>query len=105
MTLGMPTASRSVTPRGYWTTLSVSFLITIQMSQLTRCMTEDYPNPHLVLDHSTIETTSSEVLPYAVPKLQSAGYQLVTVGECLGTDESPYEWVDCPGERDSSWQC
>ncbi|EAL17197.1 hypothetical protein CNBN0250 [Cryptococcus deneoformans B-3501A] len=66
---------------------------------------QDYPNPHLVLDHSTIETTSSEVLPYAVPKLQSAGYQLVTVGECLGTDESPYEWVDCPGERDSSWQC
>lgn len=68
-------------------------------------MTEDYPNPHLVLDHSTIETTSSQVLPYAVPKLKSAGYQLVTVGECLGTDESPYEWVDCPGERDSSWQC
>ncbi|AFR98526.1 deacetylase [Cryptococcus neoformans] len=66
---------------------------------------QDYPNPHLVLDHSTIETTSSQVLPYAVPKLKSAGYQLVTVGECLGTDESPYEWVDCPGERDSSWQC
>jgi peptidoglycan/xylan/chitin deacetylase (PgdA/CDA1 family) len=66
----------------------------------------DYPNPHLVLDHSTIQTTSSEVLPWAVPQLQSQGYQLVAVDTCLGANgEWPYEWVGNPGNPDGSWTC
>lgn len=66
----------------------------------------DYPNPHLVLDHSTIETTAYDVLPYAVPQLQQAGYQLVAVDTCLGDDgEWPYEYIQEPGTPDGSWYC
>lgn len=65
-----------------------------------------YPQPHIVLDHSTIETTSSQLLPYAVPKLEAAGYQIVAVDTCLGSDgEWPYVYVQEPGTRDSSWTC
>ena len=38
------------------------------------------------------------VLPYAIEVLQKAGYELVTVAECLG--ESPYLRVDAPSARD-----
>ncbi|RXK39999.1 deacetylase [Tremella mesenterica] len=66
----------------------------------------NYPNPHLVLDHSTIQTTSGQVLPYAVPKLQQAGYQLVAVDTCLGGDgEWPYIYVREPGTPDNTWHC
>ncbi|TYJ53883.1 hypothetical protein B9479_005505 [Cryptococcus floricola] len=64
---------------------------------------KDYPNPHLVLSHSPIKTTSQKVLPHSVPKLKAAGYSLVTVGQCLGTDESPYKKVGSPQKKDSSW--
>ncbi|ORX37052.1 hypothetical protein BD324DRAFT_579268 [Kockovaella imperatae] len=64
------------------------------------------PSPRLVLDHSTIPTTAFEVLPYAVPRLQGAGYQLVAVDTCLGSSgEWPYEWVGEPGTPDGSWYC
>jgi peptidoglycan/xylan/chitin deacetylase (PgdA/CDA1 family) len=66
----------------------------------------DYPNPHLVLDHSTIQTTSGQVLPYAVPQLQARGYQLVAVDTCLGgAGEWPYEYVGEPQNPDGSWYC
>lgn len=66
----------------------------------------DYPNPHLVLSHSTIETTSSQVLPNELPKLLNAGYQLVAVDTCLGSSgEWPYEWVSGYGTPDDSWHC
>ncbi|ODN74206.1 hypothetical protein L202_07652 [Cryptococcus amylolentus CBS 6039] len=65
----------------------------------------DYPNPHLVLSHSTYPQNSQEVLPHSVPKLKSAGYNLVTAGQCVGTDEWPYEWVGEPQARDDSWTC
>jgi len=66
----------------------------------------DFPNPHLVLGHSPIQTTSTQVLPYAVPKLQAAGYKLVAVDTCLGGDgEWPYEYVGEPGQPDGSWTC
>ena len=65
-----------------------------------------YPEPRMVLSHSTISTTSSEVMKYAVPKLKAAGYNLVAVDTCLGSDgEWPYVWVGNPGTRDSSWKC
>ncbi|WVQ84253.1 hypothetical protein IAT38_006405 [Cryptococcus sp. DSM 104549] len=66
----------------------------------------DYPQPHLVLEHSPIKTTSGSVLPYAVPKLEQAGYSLVSVDTCLGSSgEWPYEWVGEPGTPDDSWTC
>jgi hypothetical protein len=65
-----------------------------------------YPAPHLVLNQETEETTSSQVLPYAVPLLQAAGYELVAVDTCLGSDgEWPYVYVGEPQERDSTWVC
>jgi hypothetical protein len=39
-----------------------------------------------------------EVLPYAIKVLQAAGYDLVTVAECLGED--PYLRVEDPSVRD-----
>ncbi|WVQ73535.1 hypothetical protein IAR50_003111 [Cryptococcus sp. DSM 104548] len=66
---------------------------------------KDYPNPHLVLSHSTIHGTSQKVLPHSVPKLKAAGYDLVTVGQCIGTSESPYKKVGSPQKKDSSWKC
>ena len=40
----------------------------------------------------------SEVLPYAIQVFQEAGYNLVTVAECLG--EEPYLRIDAPSARD-----
>ena len=39
-----------------------------------------------------------EVLPYAIEKLQKAGYKLVTVAECLG--QQPYHSQGPPSARD-----
>ena len=39
-----------------------------------------------------------DVIPYAVKVLKAAGYNLVTVAECLG--QSPYLSVDAPSPRD-----
>jgi hypothetical protein len=65
-----------------------------------------YPAPHLVLNHETVNTTWSEVLPYGVPLLQAAGYQLVSVDTCLGSGgEWPYVYVGEPQARDSTWVC
>ncbi|KAK6907885.1 hypothetical protein I203_101886 [Kwoniella mangroviensis CBS 8507] len=65
-----------------------------------------YPSPHMVLSHSTIQTTSSEVLPNSVWKIQQAGYSLVAVDTCLGdSGEWPYEYVGEPGQPDGSWTC
>ena len=45
---------------------------------------------------------SHQVLPYAIKKLQAAGYRLVTVSECTGLQ--PYQSVQAPGIRDVSYQ-
>ncbi|TYJ53856.1 hypothetical protein B9479_005475 [Cryptococcus floricola] len=66
---------------------------------------KDYPKPHLVLSHSTHGETANEVLPHSVPILKKAGYKLVTAGQCVGTDESPYIKVGQPGTKDASWKC
>jgi peptidoglycan/xylan/chitin deacetylase (PgdA/CDA1 family) len=65
-----------------------------------------YPQPHIVLNHETYDTTAYQVLPYAVSKLQSKGYQLVAVDTCMGDEgEWPYQYVGEPQQRDSSWVC
>lgn len=51
----------------------------------------------------TYHGTVYEVIQNVVPKLLSAGYQLVTIADCLGVD--PYQSVSSPGKRDSTWTC
>ncbi|KAL8279650.1 hypothetical protein RQP46_007963 [Phenoliferia psychrophenolica] len=62
-----------------------------------------YPKPHMALNHETYHGTVYEVIQNVVPKLLSAGYQLVTIADCLGVD--PYQSVSSPGKRDSTWTC
>ncbi|KAF5327256.1 hypothetical protein D9619_003937 [Psilocybe cf. subviscida] len=47
-----------------------------------------HPKSILSLEHDTIQSSSAEVLPYAIEKLQAAGYKFVTVAECLS--KAPY---------------
>ncbi|KAG8712548.1 Carbohydrate esterase 4 protein [Ceratobasidium sp. 394] len=62
-----------------------------------------HPSTILALNHEVYETTAHQVVPYAIQKLQAAGYKLVTLAECLG--EQPYQSVGAPGTPDSSWTC
>ena len=39
-------------------------------------------------------TVRHQTLPYAIQKLQAAGYTLVTLAECLGKE--PYQYVNAP---------
>ena len=48
----------------------------------------------------TDETRSVDVLPHAISVLKNAGYNLVTVAECLGLE--PYQWVGEPSTPDVS---
>lgn len=61
------------------------------------------PSNVLALNHEVYERTAHEVLPYAIQRLQSAGYRLVTLAECLGMQ--PYQSVGAPGTPDASWTC
>ncbi|KAF5318124.1 hypothetical protein D9619_012198 [Psilocybe cf. subviscida] len=63
----------------------------------------NHPNTILTLNHETYEQTAHNVLPYAVQRLKSAGYKLVTVAECLG--KPAYQSVAAPQARDSTWKC
>ncbi|KAG9083542.1 Carbohydrate esterase 4 protein, partial [Ceratobasidium sp. 392] len=62
-----------------------------------------HPSTILALNHEVYETTAHTVLPYAIQQLQAAGYQLVTVAECLG--KQPYQSEGSPTPRDSTWKC
>lgn len=66
---------------------------------------DDFPNPHLVLQHSIMYDTPTYIVPWSVPRLQARGYQLVTVDACLGDGVSPYKVVGPPGVPDASWHC
>ncbi|KAJ2928674.1 hypothetical protein H1R20_g8388, partial [Candolleomyces eurysporus] len=60
---------------------------------------EKHPDTILSLNHETSDTTVHQVLAFAIQKLQSAGYKLVSVADCLG--QAPYLNTQPPGERDS----
>ncbi|PBK62374.1 carbohydrate esterase family 4 protein [Armillaria solidipes] len=62
-----------------------------------------HPSTILTLNHETVQTTSTTVLPHALDDLLGAGYNLVTVAECLGL--SPYLSVAVPSAQDASWTC
>jgi hypothetical protein len=74
---------------------------------------QSYPSAHMVLSHSVLETSESnlallmsiffrpskdladshpaanQVVPNALPQLRNAGYQLVSVDTCLGGNGEP----------------
>ncbi|KAK0214302.1 carbohydrate esterase family 4 protein [Armillaria fumosa] len=62
-----------------------------------------HPSTILTLNHETVETTSTTVLPHALDDLIGAGYKLVTVAECLGMQ--PYLSVGAPSVQDATWTC
>ncbi|KAL9709113.1 hypothetical protein Ac2012v2_007463 [Leucoagaricus gongylophorus] len=61
------------------------------------------PSSIISLEHETIQTSAETVLPNVIQKLQAAGYQLVTVADCLGAQ--PYNAVGAPYARDATWTC
>ncbi|KAK0227129.1 carbohydrate esterase family 4 protein [Armillaria nabsnona] len=62
-----------------------------------------HPPTILTLNHETVQTTSTIVLPHALDDLLGAGYNLVTVAECLGLP--PYLSIAAPSAQDASWTC
>jgi len=62
-----------------------------------------HPKNIIALNHEPLEPTVHQLLPYAIQKLQAAGYKLVTLAECLG--QQPYQYTVAPGVPDSSWTC
>ncbi|KAF8072282.1 carbohydrate esterase family 4 protein [Lyophyllum atratum] len=63
----------------------------------------EHPSTILALNHEVYETTVHQVLPYAISKLQAAGYNLVSVAECL--DLPAYQSQGPRGTPDSTWHC
>lgn len=59
-----------------------------QSAQNYQTLIESRPNNVLTLNHETHSSTANDLLPYMIETFQSAGYELVTVAECLGMD--PY---------------
>jgi len=62
-----------------------------------------HPKTVLSLEHETMVTTMTEVVPYYIQKLQAAGYRLVTLAECTG--KPAYQRTAAPKEPDSTWHC
>ncbi|KZT39821.1 carbohydrate esterase family 4 protein [Sistotremastrum suecicum HHB10207 ss-3] len=74
-----------------------------QSNSLYDGIVKQHPPNLLTLNHETYESTVTQVLPHALEVLTQAGYDLVTVAECLEMD--PYLSIDSPGTRDDSWKC
>ncbi|KAF9444693.1 carbohydrate esterase family 4 protein [Macrolepiota fuliginosa MF-IS2] len=62
-----------------------------------------HPSTILALNHEIHETTAHQVLPYALDKLSKAGYNMVSVAECVGLPA--YQFIGSPEIRDSTWHC
>ncbi|KAH6889597.1 hypothetical protein BKA70DRAFT_1329313 [Coprinopsis sp. MPI-PUGE-AT-0042] len=62
------------------------------------------PETILSLQHEVHASSIYETLPYAIQRLRAAGYNLVTVAECLG-NLPPYSRVLPPGTRTPEWRC
>ncbi|KAJ6553548.1 carbohydrate esterase family 4 protein [Mycena vulgaris] len=62
-----------------------------------------HPQTLLALNHETEVNTAHIVVAYVIAQFQNAGYNLVTVAECLGQDM--YASVGSFGTRDSTWVC
>ncbi|KAJ6596020.1 carbohydrate esterase family 4 protein [Mycena sp. CBHHK59/15] len=66
-------------------------------------VTASHPPNLLALNHETEKTTAKNLTLYAITELKNAGYNLVTVAECLGLQ--PYSIVGALGTSDSTWFC
>jgi peptidoglycan/xylan/chitin deacetylase (PgdA/CDA1 family) len=64
-------------------------------------LVQSHPSTILTLNHETYEGTITTVLPHAISVLKAAGYQLVTVAQCL--DMPPYLSVELP--QNGTWTC
>ncbi|KAF8881642.1 hypothetical protein CPB85DRAFT_1233876, partial [Mucidula mucida] len=58
------------------------------------------PDSLLILHHETYDHTPLEIMPTVIQRLQSLGYELVTVSECMGT--KAYQSVTASGVPDVS---
>ncbi|KDQ17143.1 carbohydrate esterase family 4 protein [Botryobasidium botryosum FD-172 SS1] len=77
-----------------------------QSEQIYTNAIDNNPSNILTLNHETYQTTVEDILPFAIQALQDAGYNLVTVAECLGyTTDDMYQQVTEPSQRDDSWTC
>ncbi|KAJ2915373.1 hypothetical protein MD484_g5036, partial [Candolleomyces efflorescens] len=61
------------------------------------------PSNVLSLQHDVHWNTVYETLPHAISKLRAAGYNLVTVADCLGTRK--YQSVGAAEPRNANWVC
>lgn len=61
------------------------------------------PSNILALNHETHASTAYEVVPHLLDTLLGAGYQLVTVAECLNMPA--YQWTAGYGNKDGNWHC
>ncbi|CAA7269509.1 unnamed protein product [Cyclocybe aegerita] len=62
-----------------------------------------HPDNILSLQHEVYDSSVHDVLPYAIQKLQAAGYQLVTLAECIG--EEPYLSEGTAKDKDANGDC
>jgi len=74
-----------------------------QSEKLYNDLIARHPSNILPLNHEVYWTTAHQLLPYVINKLQAAGYNLVSLSECLG--QAPYQSVGSPGTPDASWTC
>ncbi|KAL0563607.1 hypothetical protein V5O48_018457, partial [Marasmius crinis-equi] len=64
---------------------------------------EQKPSTILTLNHEVKKETVEAVIPKVVQWLKESNYRMVTVAECLGMQ--PYQKIESPQTRDSSWKC
>jgi len=74
-----------------------------ESKKLYTAIAKKRPSTILALNHEVYERTAHEVLPHAIKKLQAAGYQLVTLAECL--DMPAYQSVGKPSKPTDDWKC
>jgi len=65
-----------------------------QSKQAYSDLANNHPSTILALNHETQASTAFDILPFAISELQNAGYNLVTLAECLG--EAPYQSFHTP---------
>ena len=67
-------------------------------------MVHQNPRSILILAHETSKTTAHDVVPYTLEKLRGAGYEIVTVDECL-SDRACHSLAESYVERDATRVC
>ncbi|TFK27876.1 chitin deacetylase [Coprinopsis marcescibilis] len=88
----------------YWDFDSLDTIMSPQQSTGSyQALIGQRPPSILTLNHEITESTVKVLMPAVIRAVQSAGYRMVTVAECLGVE--PYLWIGEPEDRDESWTC